>query len=57
MRSPSRPVLDRVLAVVDPDNVRSLAVCRRLGMTHRGQTTAYYGETLELFELSRAAVR
>jgi hypothetical protein len=42
---------------VDPDNVRSLAVCRRLGMTHRGQTTAYYGETLELFELSRAAVR
>jgi len=50
-----RPVLDRVLAVVDPDNVRSLAVCRRLGMTHRGQTTAY-GETLELFELSRAAV-
>jgi len=52
-----RPVLDRVLAVVDPDNVRSLAVCRRLGMTHRGQTTAYYGETMELFELTRAAVR
>jgi RimJ/RimL family protein N-acetyltransferase len=52
-----RPVLDRVLALVDPDNVRSLAVCRRLGMTHRGQTTAYYGETLELFELSCAALR
>ena len=52
-----RPVLDRVLAVVEPDNARSLAVCRRLGMTHRGQTTAYYGETLELFELSRAAVQ
>jgi RimJ/RimL family protein N-acetyltransferase len=52
-----RPVLDRVLAVVDPDNARSLAVCRRLGMTHRGRTTAYYGETLELFELTRTAVR
>lgn len=52
-----RPALDRVLAVVDADNARSLAVCRRLGMTHRGQTTAYYGETLELFELSRAAVQ
>jgi RimJ/RimL family protein N-acetyltransferase len=51
-----RPVLDRVVVVVDPDNARSLAVCRRLGMTHRGQTTAYYGETLELFELSRTAL-
>jgi RimJ/RimL family protein N-acetyltransferase len=45
--------LDRVVAVVDPDNVRSLAVCRRLGMTHLGQTGDYFGLTLELFELTR----
>jgi RimJ/RimL family protein N-acetyltransferase len=45
--------LDRVLAVVYPDNHRSLAVCRRLGMTHHGQTDRYYGVTLELFSLSR----
>jgi RimJ/RimL family protein N-acetyltransferase len=38
---------------VDPDNVRSLAVCRRLGMTHLGQTTEFFGLTLELFELMR----
>jgi RimJ/RimL family protein N-acetyltransferase len=45
--------LDRVVAVVDPDNVRSLAVCRRLGMAHLGQTTEYFGLTLEQFELLR----
>jgi RimJ/RimL family protein N-acetyltransferase len=46
--------LDRVVAVVDPDNVRSLAVCRRLGMVYLGQTREYYGLTLERFELTRA---
>jgi RimJ/RimL family protein N-acetyltransferase len=45
--------LDRVLAVVDPDNSRSLAVCRRLGMTHLGQSDRYYGMRLELFQLRR----
>jgi len=45
--------LSRLLAVVDPDNERSLAVCRRLGMAHLGQTDRYYGLTLELFELAR----
>jgi RimJ/RimL family protein N-acetyltransferase len=43
--------LSRVQALTDPDNVRSQAVCRRLGMTHLGQTDRYYGTTLELFEL------
>ena len=47
--------LDRVLAVVYPANLRSLAVCRRLGMTPHGQTDRYYGVTLELFPLSRDA--
>jgi RimJ/RimL family protein N-acetyltransferase len=51
---PARPLLDSVLAVVDPDNTRSLQVCQRLGMRHRGRTSRYYGLTLELFELSRA---
>jgi RimJ/RimL family protein N-acetyltransferase len=51
---PARRVLDNVLALVDPDNVRSRQVCRRLGMRHRGQTNRYYGLTLELFELTRA---
>ena len=51
---PARLVLDSVLAVVDPDNTRSMDVCRRLGMRHRGQTSQYYGLMLELFELARA---
>jgi RimJ/RimL family protein N-acetyltransferase len=46
--------LDRVIALVDPDNDRSQAVCRRLSMAHVGQTDEYYGLALELFELSRA---
>jgi RimJ/RimL family protein N-acetyltransferase len=50
----SRPHLDRVIALVDPDNERSQAVCRRLGMTHLGQTERYYELALELFELSPA---
>jgi RimJ/RimL family protein N-acetyltransferase len=54
---PARPVLDGVLALVDPDNARSLSVCGRLGMRHLGQTDQYYGLTLECFELTRAEVR
>lgn len=56
-RSPRpRPGLDSVQALVDPDNVRSWNVCRRLGMRHLGQTGQYYGLVLELFELTRAQV-
>jgi len=47
--------LDRVIALVDPDNARSQAVCRRLGMTHLGRTDSYYGLSLELFDLVRTA--
>jgi RimJ/RimL family protein N-acetyltransferase len=43
--------LTEVLAVVYPDNAKSIAVCRRLGMTHLGQTDRFYGVTLELFRL------
>jgi RimJ/RimL family protein N-acetyltransferase len=47
--------LDQVVAVVDTGNSRSAAVCGRLGMSHLGQTSRYYGETLELFRIERAA--
>jgi RimJ/RimL family protein N-acetyltransferase len=52
-RTVGRAPLDHVVALVDPDNARSQAVCRRLGMTHRGRTDRYYGLALELFELRR----
>jgi RimJ/RimL family protein N-acetyltransferase len=41
--------LDEIFAVVRPDNKRSLAVCRRLGLTHLGRTDRWYGQALELF--------
>lgn len=40
----------KVIAVTDPDNSASQAVCRRLGMTHLGRTTRYYNTPQELFE-------
>ena len=43
--------LDEVYAVVRPDNTRSLAVCRRLGMTPLGRTGRWYGAELEAFWL------
>jgi RimJ/RimL family protein N-acetyltransferase len=44
--------LDRVIAVVYPGNSSSLAVCRRLGMTHQGLTNRYYNCALELFSIT-----
>lgn len=45
--------LDRVVAVTHPDNAASQAVCRRIGMAHRGTTDAYYDATCELFDVTR----
>lgn len=42
---------DRVVAVTHPANRASQAVCRRLGMTHRGLSRAYYDAECALFEL------
>ena len=42
--------LAKDLAVTNPDNHASQAVCRRLGMTHLGCTTRYYDTPNELFE-------
>ena len=44
--------LGEVYAVVRPDNTRSLAVCRRLGMTPLGRTSRWYGAELEAFRLA-----
>ena len=40
-------------AVVEPANPRSMAVARRIGMHHVGQTGRYYGLTLEHFQFER----
>jgi RimJ/RimL family protein N-acetyltransferase len=42
--------LGKVVAVTNPDNHASKAVCRRLDMTHLGRTTRYYDAPHELFE-------
>jgi RimJ/RimL family protein N-acetyltransferase len=45
--------LDEILAVVRPGNAASMAVCRRIGMTHLGRTSTYYATELELFRINR----
>lgn len=44
---------DLLHAVVEPGNTRSMAVARRIGMQHVGQTGRYYGLVLEHFERER----
>ena len=41
--------MSRVIAVVRPDNTRSVAVTQRLGMTPLGRTDRWYGVELEAF--------
>jgi RimJ/RimL family protein N-acetyltransferase len=49
--------LDRLHVVVDPANVRSVAVARRVGCEHHGLSAAYYGKSLEYFTLDAATWR
>lgn len=49
--------LDEVYAVVRPDNIGSVAVCRRLGMTPLGRTSRWYGTELEAFKLGAPSTR
>jgi RimJ/RimL family protein N-acetyltransferase len=44
--------LPEVYAVVRPDNARSIAVCRRLGMAPLGRTTRWYGVEVAAFRLT-----
>ena len=48
--------LKTIFAVVDPENTASMAVCRRLGMTHLGQTDQFYDRSLEYFSIGQAMV-
>jgi RimJ/RimL family protein N-acetyltransferase len=45
----ARSGIKPVLAVTNPANEASQAVCRRLGMRHAGSTDRYYNMTCELF--------
>nr|WP_243737490.1 GNAT family protein [Blastococcus xanthinilyticus] len=48
--------LPEVYAVVRPGNERSVAVCRRLGMTPLGRMCRWYDVELEAFRLIAPAV-
>ncbi len=45
--------LERIVAVTNPANLASQAVCRRIGMRHLGQSDRYYDAVCELFEITR----
>ncbi|MFJ5117636.1 GNAT family N-acetyltransferase [Kitasatospora sp. NPDC088548] len=49
--------LDTVYSLVRPDNLPSLAVCRRLGMSPLGRTDRWYGVEMEAFRLDRPGGR
>lgn len=41
--------LSEILAIAKPDNAPSLAVMHRIGMTHLGRTSRWYGIEAELY--------
>jgi RimJ/RimL family protein N-acetyltransferase len=47
--------LDVVVAVTNTAHTASQAVAKRIGMSHRGQTTNYYNATCELYTVTAAA--
>jgi RimJ/RimL family protein N-acetyltransferase len=49
--------IPEVFALIKPDNPRSQAVARRLGMRHLGRTTRYHETEYELFHLVAAGTR
>jgi RimJ/RimL family protein N-acetyltransferase len=49
--------IPEVFALIKPDNPRSQAVARRLGMRHLGRTTRYHETEYELFHLVAPSTR
>jgi RimJ/RimL family protein N-acetyltransferase len=49
--------LEEIIALAYAENVASQRVMQRLGMTHAGETDAYYNARLVLYRLSREAFR
>jgi len=49
--------LDEILAIAMPDHAPSLAVMRRLGMTHLGRTDLWFGFEAELYRGSETIDR
>lgn len=47
--------LTQVVAVTNPANESSQAVCRRIGMAHQGPTEQYYNASCELFTIASPA--
>lgn len=46
-----------IYAVIKSENIASMGVAKRLGMTHLGPTRRYYNAQVELFEIRRAVIR
>lgn len=45
--------LDTIYAITLPNNTRSQAVCKRLGMVYEGETDRYHNLVLSFFSLSK----
>lgn len=45
--------LETIYAVTLPENMRSMKVCRRVGMRHLGRTETYHNMLTELFVIGR----
>ncbi len=45
--------LEKIIAVTNPDNLKSQQVCSRLGMEAQGLTDSYYNSTCQLFATNR----
>jgi RimJ/RimL family protein N-acetyltransferase len=52
LRAAARAGIDQVLALTDPDNVRSQAVAVRLGMRDEGITSRWFGLTTRQYRAS-----
>ncbi len=46
--------IDEIFAVVRPDNARAAATVRRNGMQWVGETSKYFGQTMQVFRLRSA---